>query len=186
MRLDEIETEYGDRVNVVWHSFLLRPVAEPRPVERFAEYTKSWARPASMEPKVRFNPWPLDAEPPSHSLPSAVAGKVAAGFGPEPYKAFHHGTMKAYFTDNRTISDRQVLLDIAAESGMDRDAFDRRWQEEGDELLNVVVQEHQGAIGSGIQGVPALVVGAKYLVGGAVDVADYREVIDRFAAERDG
>lgn len=180
MRLDEIAESYGDEVELIWRSFMLRPEPEVRPVEKFAAYTKSWERPGSMEPNVTFNPWPLDTEPPSHSMPAAVAGKVAALFGPEAYKAFHHGAMKAYFTENRTISKRSVLLDIASESGIDRAEFEKRWDEEGQNLLNEVVDEHNEAINAGITAVPSLVVGEKYLVGGAVEVDDYREVIERF------
>lgn len=183
MRLDEIAEEYGDQVQLVWRSFLLRPQPEDRTIEKFAAYTKSWERPGSMEPKVTFNPWPLDVEPPSHSVPSAVAGKVAAHFGSAAYQEFHHRALKAYFSENRTISDRSVLLDIAEESGIDRDAFDQQWQAEGDDLLHEVVSEHAEAINAGITAVPSLVVGEKYLVAGAVDVADYRQVIERFRSE---
>lgn len=183
MRLDEIAEEYGDQVEVVWRSFLLRPQPEDRTVEKFAAYTKSWERPGSLEPKVTFNPWPLDVEPPSHSVPSAVAGKVAGQFGPAAYQQFHHRVMRAYFSENRTISDRSVLLDLAAESGMDRDAFDERWKAGAADLLNEVVTEHTEAINAGITAVPSLVVGEKYLVAGAVEVDDYRQVIERFRSD---
>ena len=183
MRLDQIVDEYGDEVELTWRSFMLRPEPEERSAEEFAAYTKSWERPASMEPTVTFRPWATDNPPPSHSLPSAVAGKVAASFGPEPYRRFHHRAMAAYFTENRTISDHSVLLDIAEESGFDRHEFLRRWEDRGEELLQQVVVEHNEAVGAGINAVPSLVVGERYLVSGAVDVADYRQVIERFRSD---
>lgn len=185
MRLDAIVEEYGDQVELTWRSFMLRPEPEERSVEKFTAYTNSWERPGSMEPAVTFQPWSTDNAPPSHSMPSAVAGKVAARFGPEAYREFHHRAMKAYFTENRTISERSVLLDIAEEAGIDRDEFDRRWQAEAEVLFNEVVAEHNEAIGAGINAVPSLVVGEKYLVAGAVDVADYRQVIERYRSERE-
>ena len=186
MRLDEIADEYGDSVELVWRSFMLRPQPEERPREKFVAYTRSWERPAALEPRVTFNPWASENEPPSHSLPAAVAGKTAATFGADAYREFHHRTMAAYFTDNRTISDWSVLLDIAEESGIDREEFDRRRQAGAEGMVGEIVSEHNEAIGAGISGVPALVVGERYLVPGAVDVADYRSVIDRYLAERAG
>ncbi len=183
MRLEQVVEEYGDDVELIWRSFMLRPEPEERSAEKFAEYTRSWERPASMEPTVTFRTWSTDNAPPSHSMPSAVAGKVAARFGPERYRAFHRRAMEAYFTENRTISDRSVLLDLAEEAGIDREAFDQRWQEEGEALLAEVVAEHNEAVGAGINAVPSLVVGEKYLVAGAVDVADYRRVIDTYRSE---
>jgi predicted DsbA family dithiol-disulfide isomerase len=183
VRLEEIAAEYGDDVELIWRSFMLRPEPEERSMEKFTAYTKSWERPGSMEPKVNFNEWSGTSEPPSHSMPSAIAGKVAELFGPEAYRSFHHGALKAYFTENRTISDRDVLLDIAEEAGIDRAEFDRQWQAKEQELFNQVVREHNEAIGAGINAVPSLVVGEKYLVAGAVDVSDYRQVIERYRSD---
>lgn len=183
MRLDEIVAEYGDEVELTWRSFMLRPEPEERTVEKFTAYTKSWERPGSMEPRTAFNEWSGESEPPSHSMPSAIAGKVAALFGPEAYQRFHHAAMKAYFTENRTISERSVLLDIAEEAGLDRAEFDERWSSDEETLFNEVVREHNEAIGAGINAVPSLVVGERYLVPGAVDVADYRQVIQRYREE---
>ena len=185
MRLDEIVAEYGDKVELNWLSFMLRPEPEERSLEKFKTYTKSWERPGSMEPKTVFNEWSGESEPPSHSMPSAIAGKVAALFGPAAYQQFHHAALKAYFTDNRTISSREVLLDIAAEAGIDRVEFDARWESQEQVLMDAVVREHNEAIGAGINAVPSLVVGERYLVPGAVDVGIYREVIEQFRSERE-
>ena len=183
MRLDEIAEEYGDEVDVTWRSFLLRPEPEERTIEKFTEYTQSWKRPGSMESRITFNSWSGDAAPPSHSIPSALAGKVASLFGPDAYRSFHHRAMEAYFVENRTISEVEVLLDIAEEAGIDRAAFDERWQSGARLLLNDVIDDHNAAVNAGISGVPAVVVGEKYLVGGAVEADDYRQIIAKFRAE---
>jgi predicted DsbA family dithiol-disulfide isomerase len=184
VRLDRVAENYGDRVELSWRSFMLRPEPEERSMEAFTSYTSSWSRPAELETSITFNQWSGDHEPPSHSLPSAVAGKVAATFGPEAYQDFHLAVMAAYFTDNRTISDWDVLVDVATGVGIDGDEFARRrgLSEEG--LVGEIVTEHNEAVGAGISGVPALVVGERYLVPGAVEVSQYHEVIDRFLADR--
>ncbi|MDH5519459.1 MAG: hypothetical protein OEZ14_02885, partial [Acidimicrobiia bacterium] len=66
----------GDRISIEWRSFLLR--VEPKTTERdkFVEYTRSWLRPAEMEPRATFTVWASDAPPPSSSLPAQVAAKT--------------------------------------------------------------------------------------------------------------
>ncbi|MEE9414619.1 MAG: hypothetical protein V3V01_04985, partial [Acidimicrobiales bacterium] len=108
MRLDQVKSEFGAAVEIEWKAFLLRPTPEPRPMDKFIRYTESWARPAELEPAATFNQWSGEHEPPSHSLPSAIAGKVAAGFGPELFEKFHWRLLESDFTENRTVSDVAV------------------------------------------------------------------------------
>jgi predicted DsbA family dithiol-disulfide isomerase len=177
VRLADLADELGDRITLEWRSFLLRPEPEDRPVEAFRRYTEKWARPASLEPRARFNTWSGDQSPPSHSLPSSVAGKVAESFGPAAERAFHERLFPAYFSENRTISDRGVLLDVAAEAGLDPAEFDRRWARDEDELTRAVWRDYATAVQSGIQGVPAVVVNRRWLIPGAVDVEEYRRAV---------
>ena len=182
MRLADIAAEYGDQIRTVWLSFLLRPEPEPRPVDKFTEYTAKWATPGSLEPRARFNSWSGVNAPPSHSFPSALAGKVAATFGGPARDAFSLRLFEAYFTENRTISDRDVLLDVAAEAGLDRAEFDHRWRHDEDDLLQQVWGEYRLATQSGIQGVPAVVVNRRMVVSGAVEVDAYRDAIAQVLA----
>ena len=183
MRLNEIEAEYQGEVTVEWRSYLLRPEPEARPMKKFADYTQSWKNPAELEPRATFNQWDGSSQPPSYSLPSAIAGKVAATQGPEAYRAFSDRLFKAYFTENRTISDRGVLLSVAAEAGLDRDAFDRHWIENADELKKAVFSDYVTAVESEITGVPAVVVDRTWLVPGAVDAQNYRDLIAQAKAK---
>jgi predicted DsbA family dithiol-disulfide isomerase len=177
VRLADLAEELGDQITTRWRSFLLRPEPEERPLEAFRRYTEKWERPASMEPRARFNTWSGEHQPPSHSLPSSVAGKVAESFGPQAERAFHDRLFPAYFSENRTISDRSVLLEVAGEAGLDPVEFDRRWQADEDELTREVWRDYATAVQSGIQGVPAVVVSRRWLISGAVDVEEYRQAV---------
>ncbi|MDP8957822.1 MAG: DsbA family protein [Actinomycetota bacterium] len=159
-------------------SFLLRPQPEPRTLEEFRSYTQSWRRPAAMEPAVEFRPWESDSAPPSHSVPSAVAGKVAATFGTDNFRRFDRALFRAYFTENRTISDQEVLLEVARQAGLPGNEFAERLSEHRDELVRQVVAEHNQAIEEGIYGVPAVVADQRFLISGAVDSDHYRRVIE--------
>lgn len=161
-----------------WKSFLLRPAPQRRDPEEFRAYTKSWLRPAEMEPAARFRVWATDDPPPSHSVPSSVAGKVAASFGPECFDRFHHAVLEAYFAGNRDISDRDVLVAVAIEAGLDGAAFGDRMTAQGDGFEQQVFADHTRALELGINAVPSVVVADRYLVPGAVETALYRRIIE--------
>lgn len=177
MRLDELARREGDDISIEWKSFLLRPAPEERSRQQFADYTNSWSRPAGLEPDTDFTfPWTGD-DPPESSVPSAIAGKVAESFGAEQGRRFHHRLLEAYFTHNRTISDTEVLFDIAEQVGIDRATFASTYHDQRQPLLREVYDEHNLAINSGVTGVPAVVVDNRFLVPGAVDVDYYEEVL---------
>ncbi len=169
---------------VTWKSFLLRPAPHQRPLEEFRAYTQNWTRPAEQPDSGEFTLWTGDNAPPTHSVPALVAAKVAASFGPEAFHAFHWRALAAYFTENQTISDLDVLSTVAAEAGLDASAFRRRLDERWPELEAEVFAEHAEAIELGIDGVPATVVDGRFLISGAQPVAAFRNVIDRALRER--
>jgi len=174
-------------VTITWRSFLLRPNPEDRDPDEFTAYTTHWARPAGMEPRARFTtPWTGDNPPPSHSLPAAVASKVVMHHFPAGFDEFHHRLMDAYFAENRTISEPSVLTDLATEAGLDGAAFADRYQEEWKPWARAAYDDHNLAVNSGINGVPAVVVADRYLVSGAVPADDYRAVLARVREERAG
>lgn len=167
-----------------WKSFLLRPEPEPRPLEQFRAYTERWARPHAMEPSCEFHPWASDTPPPTHSVPAAVAARVARHFGDDAERRYHDALFHAYFTQNRTVSDRAVLVEIAAEIGLDRAEFDDALSRYGEDDQRAVFADYHEAIELGIHAVPAVVFDGRYLVQGAVEVDDYERVIERARTER--
>lgn len=177
LRLGDIAREEGDAVEWQWRAYLLRPEPERRSRDAFVEYTRSWERPGSLEPRARFTTWASDDPPPSHSFPAALAAKVAATLGPGAAEAYRAVLFPAYFTDNRTISDRTVLVELAVEAGLDRAGFEEAWRRHENELLEEVWVDHATATQSGIQGVPAVVVNRRWLLSGAVSADEYRSVI---------
>ena len=152
-------------------------------MEEFRAYTQSWLRPASMAPEVSFVPWATDDVQPSHSLPSAVAGKVAASFGPEAWDRYHVALMRAYFTDNRTISETEVQVDVAGDCGLDRDEFARRLAVDGEELAAQVRQEHAEAMDHMVTAVPTVLVNDVLPIPGAQELDVYVNVVGLIAAK---
>jgi predicted DsbA family dithiol-disulfide isomerase len=116
-------------------------------------------------------------------VPSAVAGKVASTFGEPAFLQYHRALLHAYFAENRTVSDRSVLLAVAREVGLELDLFSERFDGGYGTLEREVLAEHNQAIQAGITAVPSVVVGGRYLLTGAVDADQYRRAIAKAREE---
>lgn len=181
MRLRRIEDEFGDDVRIEPRSFLLRPRPEPgRTLERFRDYTRSWLRPASDPNAPPFRVWSSDAGPPSHSIPPHLVAKAARMLGEDAFRRMDESLMRAYFTDNRDITDESTLRDLWRDAGLPEDAFARAAEPK---VLERVIAEHNEAIEYGVTGVPAVrMEGRDGLVVGAQPYEAYRNWIRRALA----
>jgi predicted DsbA family dithiol-disulfide isomerase len=183
LRIDELHREAGDALAVEWKSFLLRPVAEDRPLDRFTRYTESWARPLQAEPRAGFRTWSGVHAPPSHSMPCAIAGKIVMrAFGAEAFDRFHLELMRMYFAENLTISERSVILDAARAVDLDPAMLDARIESDATDAESEVVADHRDALSRGIAAVPTVVVDDEYLLQGAMTLDQYRKVVARLAS----
>ena len=142
-------------------------------------YTRSWARPAEMEPEAAFAFTWSGGEPPTSSLPAQIAAKVAEAMGPDEGRRYHRRLLEAYFTEHRTISDWDVLGELATESGLDRTLFDERVATDRRNLASEVIDEHNEAIGLQIHAVPTVVMADVLPVPGAQDVDTYAQLVTR-------
>jgi len=177
VRLRRLEEEFGDRVVVDWRSFLLRPQPQPRSLEDFRTYTRSWRRPAADEDAGTFRVWATDAGPPTHSVPPHLVAKAAATLGADAFERMHAALLAAYFADNRDITDPGTLQSIWAEVGLPGPEFDRIADPA---LLDRVIAEHNEAVQAGITGVPAaMLAGNDTPISGALPLASYRRWIER-------
>ncbi|WP_394727239.1 DsbA family oxidoreductase [Altererythrobacter sp. GH1-8] len=104
--------------------------------------------------------------------------------GSEVQTALKLALFKAHFNERRNVSDREVLLDIAASVGLHREAARAALDDET--LLARVIAEERQAYDMNITGVPAMVVSGKFLIPGAqapeVYVNALRRVAEKVAA----
>lgn len=154
---------------------MLRPYPKTRPIEKFREYTESWARPASQPDGGRFRTWASEDPPPSHSVPALVACKAAGRLG--AFDRFHLAAMDTYFYANRNVSDREVLLDVARSVGIDPVVFASHLDDES--LVQEVIDDHNEAVERGITGVPTVVAPGDFAIPGAQDLAFYRRLVQK-------
>jgi len=85
--------------------------------------------------------------------------------------------LKAHFTDTLHLGDRQVLADLAAEAGLDREEA-LRVMEEG-EYADDVREDEREAGRLGIRGVPFFVINRKYAVSGAQPSEVFLEALSK-------
>lgn len=185
MRLDDLKEQFGDRVEIEWKAFMLRPTEAGRKTRaEFIDYTKNWARMPEVDPRLKATaPWASADPHPSHSLPALVAAKVVAAFGAAVEDDFHHQMFDAYFAQNRTISDRAVIVSIAADCGLDPTEFGEAFDAQYDTLADEVRAEHDEARRLGISGIPATVVDDAMLVSGAQPTETFVRLIEERLAE---
>lgn len=186
MRLDDLKAKYGDKIRVEWKSFMLRPTEQgAKSRAEFLEYSRLWSRMPDADPRlVVTSPWASDDPHPTHSLPALVASKLVESHGEALADDFHHRVFNAYFNENRTISDIDVLAAIASECGLDADDFKKAFAEQRSELERQVIADHNEAIELGVSGVPATVLDNQIAISGAQDTAVFEQAIEDLLARR--
>jgi len=99
--------------------------------------------------------------------------------GPEAQTALKLALFKAHFNHRRNLGDRTVLLDIAAENGLHREAAKAALDDPGIEAR--VAAEEAQAWDMNISGVPAMIVNSKFLIPGAQAPEVYVNALRRVA-----
>ena len=178
VRLRRVERESTGRVRIAWQAFLLRPRPDPsRTLDEFRTYTRSWKRPAADPDGGTFSVWASDAGPPSHSVPPHLVAKAAAILGEDAFYAIHERLLRAYFAENRDITDVGTLRAVWGEAGLPVAEFERS---EDPAILRRVLDEHGAAVAAGVSGVPTVRVrGADVWVPGALPLESYRRWVAR-------
>ena len=179
MRLDRLKEHFGDRVEIEWKSFFLR--TGPRDWERqdFLNYTQSWMRPKEMEPELDFTVWATEDPQPHSSVEAHIAFKVLEELAPDNAKAYHDLIMKAYFADNRDISDPDILTQLAVKAGVDEDAFREAMVTRGDSRAELAYEEYNSATAQNITSIPTVVFEHEVQVAGAQPLSTYKEIVEQ-------
>ena len=88
-----------------------------------------------------------------------------------------------YFERGEDIGDRSVLMDVAAEVGMDADVLMGLFDADADRDL--LTGEEAMAREMGVSGVPTFIVGQKFALSGAQETTAWLDVLDRLSEESD-
>ena len=180
--LADVEATWGERPDTEWRAFLLRPESKPgRDREKFREYTKGWLRVAEDEPRADFRVWASDAAPPTHSVPAHLVAKAANALGPGAGAAMRERLFRAYFSENRDISDADTLEALWRELDLPEEHFASHREPA---LEEQVWSEYREAMECGATGVPAVrMADQDFVLMGAQPEAMYRRWFERRRAE---
>jgi predicted DsbA family dithiol-disulfide isomerase len=89
---------------------------------------------------------------------------------------------RAAFMQGINVSRRDVQLELASRVGLDLGRLVEQLDDPRIEHdVNDAVEEAEAL---GIRGVPALVIGGEWLMQGCRELAEYRQVIDKYLRER--
>jgi predicted DsbA family dithiol-disulfide isomerase len=162
-----------DRVDVVWRSFELEPDAAATPEPRAEALVR------------RYGMTPEEAEQRDEHM-TALAAEAELEYRPDlvmlgntfdAHRVLHAANaagvqaqakerlLRGYFTEGRALTDRDTLVELAGEAGLDPDAA--RAALGGDAYAAEVRAEEHEAAQLGITGVPFFVLGRRYAVSGA-------------------
>lgn len=186
--------EHADRVEVVWHSYLLDPgtprdSAEPVAEHLGRKYGGGVEGGRRMIDQVEAT---AAGEGLVFRLHHAVRASTADAHrllhlaledGPATQGRLKEALLAAYFTDARNVGDHAVLREVALAAGLDDARVDAVLA--SDEYADDVQADIDQAHAYGATGVPLFVVDGRYGVAGAQPAAQLGEVIRRAWTERE-
>ena len=192
--LSELEGEIAAEIR--WRPFELNPDMPAGGEEQEAHLQRKYRRPAEEGARLRGQMKAIadgagvslsfegDGEaPPAMMWNTRDCHKLLAlaleQAGPQAQTALKLALFKAHFNHRRNLGDRAILLDIAAENGLHREAAKAALDDP--ELEARVAAEEAQAWDMNISGVPAMIVNSKFLIPGAQAPEVYVNALRRVA-----
>jgi predicted DsbA family dithiol-disulfide isomerase len=176
-------------VAVSWRTFQLNPDMPPEGMDRREYVAQKWGDPARAEgvydniraagageniafdfPAIRRTPNTVD----SHRL-IRLAGSV--GLQDRVVERLFSG----FFSEGVDIGDRDSLLRLASDAGMDRELVDVMFADE--DSADAVRQEDAAARAMGVNAVPCFIFARKYVIFGAQEADSFLQLFDHMARE---
>ena len=94
-----------------------------------------------------------------------------------------HALLRAYFTDGRDVSNRDTLVQLAGDTGLDAERA--RTVLESGEFTDEVRADEEFFIQAGIRGVPAIIIERKHLISGGQPVEVFEQALREVAAMKE-
>ena len=176
--LEKLQNEYD--LSLHWHAFELRPAGSPpmppEYLKRIEAGRPMLQRRAREEYGIELNVGPMGI----NSRPALVGEQYARaqGLGNE----YHDAVMHAYWREAKSIDDLQLLKEIAVGVGLDGEQFLAALKQP--EYEATVDADVEMAHEYGLDAVPALILGDKYLVMGAQPYAVLKQAVEQ--AQKEG
>jgi len=154
VRLHHVLPEYQGRVRLRVRPFPLEVMAGEAALR--AVLDQEWWLAAVQEPLARFKPF--DGEDwPTTTLPAFELAWCAAQQGEAAFFAFDLRVRQAFFAESRNIGQREILLDLAREVGLDLASITREL-DSGRPREAVLAEAQAGQERYRVRGTPTLML----------------------------
>ena len=176
-------------VEVHWRPFFLNPWVPREGITRDEYLTKKFGSPeaykniagrvvaAAAEEGLQYNPGSVKRQPNTIDCHRLIYWAEAEGKAAQMKQRL----MELYFRDGGDLTDTDVLVQAAADVGMDADSVRKRLAT--DEDVEKISADAQEASEKGISGVPTFVFAQKYAVSGAQPADQLARAIRQVSAE---
>jgi predicted DsbA family dithiol-disulfide isomerase len=175
VRADQLAADYDVRIE--WWPFELHPETPPEGRVRTSR------RPSPLTEIAAANGLTLRSpDVIANSRPALEATEFARDLGEEAFDRLHRAIFRAYFEDGRNIGELDTLLEVAAGTGIDRDALataltERRYRDVVDERM-------QWALSNGIASTPTFVFQEHLAIAGAQEYRLFERVMERMGVPK--
>jgi len=176
-------------VELNYRPFFLNPWVPREGIERDEYLTKKFGSPArykdiasrvvdaAAQEGLEYHPDRVQRQPNTIDCHRLIHWADAIGKGPEMKQRL----MELYFRDGGDLTDTEVLVQAAAEIGLDAAEVRARLATDAD--VDLISGQAEEAAEKGISGVPTFVFAQKYAVSGAQDPAQLAKAIRHISAE---
>ncbi|MBX7527271.1 DsbA family oxidoreductase [Qipengyuania vesicularis] len=182
--------------DIRWHAFELNPDMPAEGEERTAHIARKYGRTIEQSKQVQGQMREaaeqagvsLDyqgAEPAPDAMmwntfdAHKLLTKALEEHGAEKQTQLKLALFEAHFNQRRRIGEREVLLDVVEEVGLDREAASAALDSE--ELARKTRVEERAAMEMNITGVPAMIVEGRFMIPGAQPPEAYANALRRVA-----
>lgn len=178
--------EHSKKVDVVWHSFQLDPTLKTQPETSTVDYftkVKGVTREQALQMFAGARKMAAEVGLELNSETSVVANSFQAhqllqfaktkGLDNEVKELL----FEAQFANSDNIDDRETLLKVAADAGLD--AKETETALSSGKYADNVKQDEMAAQKIGVRGVPFFVFNSKYAVSGAQPKESFLEVLEK-------
>ncbi len=182
-RLRLLQAEFGDALELTLRPFPLRfgdTRLEARDVKRLVRTVRKAAKEpegAGMTPEI----W-LSEDPPISSLPPLLAVEAALLQGRTAQDRLVTRLRNAAFRAGVDVTRRDVLLEVAAASGLDMTRFIAAFDAQA--TARAVELSHRDGVLHGVRAIPAVTIGDSWMMTGIRELSEYRDALARFLDEK--
>lgn len=173
----------GDRLEIQWKAFPLRPEPDPSATFKGTYREEGWRRCGAMAEGdgIRFTPWPRE-DYPNWSLPALEAAKCVLLQGTEAFERLHLRLYEAFFTRSINIAKPEELAGVVREAGVDFNRFLVDF--ESGAARAAVLGDYQDALARDrVRAIPTIIVESGRRLTGLTDLPVYRKAFEEAEAE---